>query len=119
MYIVTDLLDGDLFDEQQRTGPLQKEDIRVVLYRVAQGLKALHDHNWIQKRSEGTASLYRVQMDILEADQQQLWHVASNALLASIATEQPQSLDALRCLWSDAKVDSYGAAILGLWTRAP
>ena len=40
---------------------------------VSRHLKALHDHNWIVKRSEGTASLYRLHRESLEGDQLQIW----------------------------------------------
>lgn len=47
---------------------------------VSRHLKALHDHRWIQKRSEGTASLYRLQLEVLEPDQKQLWETTRSRL---------------------------------------
>ena len=52
---------------------------------VSRHLKALHEHGWIQKRSEGTASLYRVQLDVLETDQQQLWKTTRDRLRGNAA----------------------------------
>ena len=39
---------------------------------VSRHLKALHDHGWIIKRSEGTASLYRLDEGSLDPDFRQL-----------------------------------------------
>jgi ArsR family transcriptional regulator len=42
---------------------------------VSRHLKALSLHGWIVKRSEGTASLYRVLSAALDADQERLWRM--------------------------------------------
>ncbi len=47
---------------------------------VSRHLKALHEHDWIVKRSEGTASLYRLHRDSLEEDQLQIWETTSSRL---------------------------------------
>ena len=47
---------------------------------VSRHLKALHDHNWIVKRSEGTASLYRLHRESLEDDQLQIWETTSSRI---------------------------------------
>ena len=50
---------------------------------VSRHLKALHEHDWIVKRSEGTASLYRLHRDSLEEDQLQIWETTSNRIKAN------------------------------------
>ncbi|MCH2161714.1 MAG: metalloregulator ArsR/SmtB family transcription factor [Phycisphaerales bacterium] len=52
---------------------------------VSRHLKALHDHGWLVKRNAGTASLYRVLPDALEADQKQLWET-TRARLGDLPT---------------------------------
>ncbi len=50
---------------------------------VSRHLKALHDHGWIIKRSEGTASLYRLDEGSLDPDFRQLWETTRDRLAAS------------------------------------
>ncbi|MDG2022042.1 MAG: methyltransferase domain-containing protein [Phycisphaerales bacterium] len=50
---------------------------------VSRHLKALHDHGWIIKRSEGTASLYRLDEGALDPDFRQLWETTRDRLAAS------------------------------------
>ncbi len=50
---------------------------------VSRHLKALHDHGWIIKRSEGTASLYRLDEDSLDPDFRRLWETTRDRLAAS------------------------------------
>ncbi len=45
---------------------------------VSRHLKALHEHGWIVKRSEGTASLYRLLPQALDADLRRLWETTRN-----------------------------------------
>lgn len=47
---------------------------------VSRHLKLLHDGGWIFKRSEGTASLYRLDDQYLDEPAQQLWKVAAGQL---------------------------------------
>lgn len=57
---------------------------------VSRHLKALHDHRWIQKRSEGTASLYRVQLEALDPDQKQLWETTRSRLGSNSALSEDE-----------------------------
>ncbi|MFB0985231.1 MAG: metalloregulator ArsR/SmtB family transcription factor, partial [Phycisphaerales bacterium] len=50
---------------------------------VSRHLKALHDHGWILKRSEGTASLYRLDEKSLDPDFCGLWETTRNRLASS------------------------------------
>jgi len=50
---------------------------------VSRHLKALHEHGWIAKRSEGTASLYRLPADALDPDLRRLWETARDRLESS------------------------------------
>jgi len=50
---------------------------------VSRHLKLLHNGNWIVKRAEGTASLYRLDVAVLSREAADLWHVASQQLQAS------------------------------------
>ena len=50
---------------------------------VSRHLKLLHDGGWIMKRTEGTASLYRMDNDSLSPDAGQLWRVARSQLGSS------------------------------------
>jgi ArsR family transcriptional regulator len=50
---------------------------------VSRHLKALHDHGWILKRSEGTASLYRLDEKSLDPDFHGLWKTTRNRLASS------------------------------------
>lgn len=47
---------------------------------VSRHLKLLHEGGWIVKRSEGTASLYRLDAQRLDDDARELWHVAGSQL---------------------------------------
>ena len=50
---------------------------------VSRHLKALHEHGWIVKRSEGTASLYRLPVDALDPDLRRLWETTRDRLASS------------------------------------
>lgn len=50
---------------------------------VSRHLKALHEHGWIAKRSEGTASLYRLPVDALDPDLRRLWETTRDRLESS------------------------------------
>lgn len=52
---------------------------------VSRHLKLLHEHDWVRKRSEGTASLYRLVAAGLEPDAADLWQLA-RAQLGEAAT---------------------------------
>lgn len=82
---------------------------------VSRHLKALHDHGWIQKRSEGTASLYRVQLDVLEADQQQLWETTRTRLSGNAALSGDEAR--LREVVANRRIDSraYFGRVGGEW----
>jgi len=82
---------------------------------VSRHLKALHEHGWIQKRSEGTASLYRVQLDVLEDDQQRLWETTRNRLGGNAALKGDDAR--LREVVSHRRVDSraYFGRVGGEW----
>lgn len=47
---------------------------------VSRHLKALHLHGWLSKRSEGTASLYRLLPSALDRDYQHLWRTTRERL---------------------------------------
>lgn len=47
---------------------------------VSRHLKLLHEGGWIAKRTEGTASLYRLEVQSLERDARELWEVAEPQL---------------------------------------
>ena len=50
---------------------------------VSRHLKLLHDGGWIMKRTEGTASLYRMDDESLSPDAGKLWRVARSQLGSS------------------------------------
>ena len=50
---------------------------------VSRHLKALHEHGWIVKRVEGTASFYRLLPKALDADLRQLWETTRDRVIAS------------------------------------
>ena len=50
---------------------------------VSRHLKALHEHGWIIKRVEGTASFYRLLPKALDADLRQLWETTRDRVIAS------------------------------------
>ncbi|UCD76826.1 MAG: metalloregulator ArsR/SmtB family transcription factor [Phycisphaerales bacterium] len=47
---------------------------------VSRHLKLLHDGGWITKRSEGTASLYRLVEESLQPEAKELWRLARNQM---------------------------------------
>lgn len=47
---------------------------------VSRHLKVLYDQSWVSRRSEGTASLYRLDASQLEAGAQQLWSLTRDRL---------------------------------------
>ena len=50
---------------------------------VSRHLKALHEHGWIVKRVEGTASFYRLLPQALDADLRQLWETTRDRIVTS------------------------------------
>lgn len=50
---------------------------------ISRHLKVLHDGGWVAKRTEGTASLYRVERETLSAHAQQLWALVRSRLVSS------------------------------------
>ena len=68
---------------------------------VSRHLKALHEHGWIVKRVEGTASFYRLLPKALDADLRRLWEttrgrVASSPVFSDDATRLQQVLASRR-----------------------
>lgn len=68
---------------------------------VSRHLKALHEHGWIVKRIEGTASFYRLLPQALDADLGRLWEttrgrVASSPVFTDDATRLRQVLASRR-----------------------
>ena len=55
---------------------------------VSRHLKLLFDGSWVAKRSEGTASLYRMDSDALSAQAQSLWSAVRGQLGSSATLEQ-------------------------------
>jgi ArsR family transcriptional regulator len=55
---------------------------------VSRHLKLLHDAGWIERRSEGTASLYRMDRDTLPPSAAALWEVVRAQLAASPTLEE-------------------------------
>src|SRR5439155_20127383 len=54
---------------------------------VSRHLKLLHDGGWILKRSEGTASLYRLSETSLDQEARQLWGLAKSQMGSTAAFE--------------------------------
>jgi SAM-dependent methyltransferase len=82
---------------------------------VSRHLKALHDHGWIIKRSEGTASLYRLDEGSLDSDFRRLWEttrdrLASSPVFADDATRLKEVLGSRR---TDSR--SFFGRIGGEW----
>ena len=55
---------------------------------VSRQLKLLHDGGWIVRRTEGTASLYRLAEQSLDAEARDLWHLVRGQLSASPTLEE-------------------------------
>src|SRR3954462_15405959 len=55
---------------------------------VSRHLKLLHDGPWISKRSEGTASLYRLAETQLDAEARDLWKLARTQLGSTVTFDQ-------------------------------
>lgn len=84
---------------------------------VSRHLKLLHDGGWVIKRSEGTASLYRVERESLSSEAQQLWALVRGGLGASPTLEH----DDLRLaeVVSERRADSkaFFGRVAGDWDR--
>jgi ArsR family transcriptional regulator len=55
---------------------------------VSRHLKLLHDGGWIVRHTEGTASLYRLAEQSLDAEARDLWHLVRGQLSASPTLEE-------------------------------
>ncbi len=77
------LLDG----AELSVGELAKA-VQLPQSTVSRHLKLLHDGGWIVRRTEGTASLYRLAEQSLDADARDLWHLVRGQLRASPTLEE-------------------------------
>ena len=80
---------------------------QLTLLEADRQLKWMHDHGWIIKRSEGTASLYRLDEGSLDPDLRRLWETTRERLESS-----PAFLDdaiRLKKVLADRRSDSQGA----------
>lgn len=83
---------------------------------VSRHLKVLADGGWLIKRSEGTATLYRLIADEMEPATRELWHTVRGQL-GSDAPELEDDLRRLASVLADRKTDSqafFGRAA-GQW----
>ncbi len=102
---------------------------------VSRHLKLLHNGQWIVKRAEGTASLYRLDVQSLDDDARELWSVASKQfrhlptirdddvrlqqVLASRATDSKAFFGRIGGEWDELRRTLFGSnftakALLGL-----
>ncbi len=76
-----------LDSEELSVGELSKA-LQLPQSTVSRHLKLLHDAGWTTKRSEGTASLYRVAEQSLPIDMRELWMLARKQLGSTSTFEQ-------------------------------
>lgn len=102
---------------------------------VSRHLKALHEHGWIVKRSEGTASFYRLLPQALDPDLRRLWETTRDRVaggpgfadddtrlgevLASRRTDSQAFFGRVGGEWHEMRQELFGAgfgpeAMLGL-----
>ncbi|MBC03736.1 MAG: ArsR family transcriptional regulator [Phycisphaerae bacterium] len=73
---------------------------------VSRHLKALHEHGWIVKRVEGTASFYRLVPGALDADLRQLWETTRDRVISGpVFTDDANRLEQVL---SSRRGDSQG-----------
>ena len=85
---------------------------------VSRHLKLLHESGWATKRSEGTASLYRVAEASLSEPARELWRIARMDLDAATASSTFEQDDArLTGVLADRTTDSRGffGRVAGEW----
>ncbi len=84
---------------------------------VSRHLKVLSEGGWIIRRSEGTASLYRMDESALEAGPRQLWNVVRDQLGPSRTLKQDDHR--LAGVLADRRSDSkaFFGRIVGEWDR--
>jgi ubiquinone/menaquinone biosynthesis C-methylase UbiE len=84
---------------------------------VSRHLKLLHGARWISRRSAGTASLYRMDREALDADVRALWDVVRTQLGAAPALEEDDHR--LAEVLAERSVDSraFYERVVGEWDR--
>jgi len=83
---------------------------------VSRHLKTLHEGGWLVKRSEGTASLYRLAPATLEAGARALWQVAAGQIEPSpTLREDDERLDAVLLERRQADAAAFFGRVAGEW----
>ncbi len=84
---------------------------------VSRHLKLLHDGRWIVRRSEGTASLYRMDAEALSTEGQQLWEVVRRQFgsTPTLDEDHHRLVEVLAERSPDSK--AFFGRIVGEWDR--